>query len=107
MTATTEAPAFTLADVKKGLTALLLELAALVEPDTYECTDCAKSVEDRCGDHANDAAAQARLERAAALVRDAESRDDICAAIIYAAPDDAERRIVADLIGLTTSGSAL
>jgi hypothetical protein len=43
----------------------------------------------------------------AGLVRDAGDRDDTWAAITYAAPDDAERRIVADLTGLTTSGSAL
>lgn len=88
-TATAETPVFTLADARKCVTRILLDLAALVAPDTYECRDCAKALESLCPDHMDDAAAQWRLEHAAGLARDAATRDDLLAAIVYATPGDA------------------
>lgn len=100
MTTATEAPVYALDDAKKCLTRILMDLASFVEPDTYECRDCTKAIESRCPDHADDAAASARLERAAAHARNAATRHDLWAAIVYAAPEEAERALAADLISI-------
>jgi hypothetical protein len=85
MTVTTEAPAHTLADAKTSTIRILLDLAALTAPDTYECQDCAKSsIESMCHDHAGDAAVTDKLIAAAARVRDAQTADAILAILIDA-----------------------
>jgi hypothetical protein len=101
MTVTTEAPARTLADAKECLTGLLLHFADHVKRDVSECPACAKSIEDRCPEHAEDAAAQARYEHAAGLVAHVATREELWAAFCYAAPEEAERGLVADLNSIT------
>jgi hypothetical protein len=84
MTVTTEAPAHTLADAKTCVIRMVLDLAALTEPDTFECQDCARSVESMCPDHAGAAAVTDKLIAAAARVRDAQTADAILAILIDA-----------------------
>jgi hypothetical protein len=84
MTVTTEAPTHTLADTKTCVIRIVLDLAALSEPDTFECRDCARSIESMCPDHAGGAAVTDKLIATAAKVRDAQTADDILAVLVEA-----------------------
>jgi hypothetical protein len=87
VTVTTEAPAYTLADAKTCVIRIVLDLAALTEPDTLECMACARSIESMCPDHAGPAAVTDKLIATAAKVRDAQTADAILAILIDATED--------------------
>lgn len=72
----------TFADLKDCVTRLLLDLACHVMPDTYGCPACDNAM---CPAHCEQAAAQERLEKAAAMTSRAATEDEVKAAVTYAA----------------------
>jgi hypothetical protein len=86
MSAPTAAPC-TFETVRKSVTHLLVHFASVVRPETEDCAHCLYGIASMCETHSVMAAGRERLERAAAMAAKAQTRDDVEAALVYAAGD--------------------